>query len=244
MFGNHPLPNIAPSLLLFLPPPPHTFPPLPPPPSPLQPPTWAKRRRAHHWCQWSPTMPRHHLSTVPTSATLLPPLPSLRDVGKWHLLCHPPLTNSPGHCQMPHHPLSNAMASTLTTACATSPDKSTRRWMPHHVIKTEGARRIAKGVQGGRKRGKEKERGNRRWGGGCLCPLPPAASFGQRGSVHPTCCLIWPSRCEWGSVQPTHHLIRPSRHEWAMCNPHTALFKLLYPPHHWGGFFPTMAKMR
>ena len=176
MFGNHPLPNIAPSLLLFLPPPPpDVFPPPPPPPTPLRLPAWAKRGRAHHR-RWRPrTMPchrcvpspHHPLSTVPTSGTrLLPLLPSSRDVGERHLARHPPpMTSSPCHHQMPRHPPQ------VTTARATSHSKSACCRTPHHEDQ---------GSEGGRKRskrGKERERGNRGWGGGHSCPLPPVASF-------------------------------------------------------------------
>ena len=85
MFGNHLLPNIAPSLLLFLPPPPDASPLPLPPLSPLQPPTWAKQGHAHCQCQCPPTMPCHHCIPLPChllfngpcihhTATTAPPL--------------------------------------------------------------------------------------------------------------------------------------------------------------------------
>ena len=126
MFGNHPLPNIAPSLLLFLPPPPDTFPPLPPPPFPLRPPAWAKRGRAHRQRQRPPTTPRHHRSTAPASATArLLPLPSSRDVGERHPPRHhlrkaPPPRHLPPTTTSPRHVTANN-ARHVTATNATSP---------------------------------------------------------------------------------------------------------------------------
>ena len=95
MFGNRPLPNNAPSLLLFLPPPPDSVPAPPPLPSASRAPAWAKRWRAHRRRRRPPTTPRHRrrrsprhrLSTVPTSAA-----PSSRDVGERHPPRHSPPT--------------------------------------------------------------------------------------------------------------------------------------------------------
>ena len=126
MFGNHLLPNIAPSLLLFLPPPPDMFPPLPPPPFPLRLPAWAKRGRAHRQHQCPPTTPRHHCSIAPASATArLPPLLSSRDVGERHPPRHrlrktPPPRHLPPTTTSPHHVTTND-ARHVTTTNATSP---------------------------------------------------------------------------------------------------------------------------
>jgi len=45
-------------------------------------------------------------------------------------------------------------------------------------------------------------------------------------------------------VQPTYHLVWPPRRERAVCSPHTALFKLSYPPCRSGGFFSPTARTR
>ena len=90
-------------------------------------------------------LPCHCLLMVPVSATsLLLPLPLSRDVGEWHLPCHP----------LP-----------MTTAHSTSPDKRACHWTPHHE---DWGRE--EGRKGGR-RGKEREKRNCRWGGGHLCPF-------------------------------------------------------------------------
>ena len=77
MFGNHPLPNIAPSLLCFLPPPTH-IPPPPPSPLPLaNAHTSQARARSSltptptRCTNVTPTLPHHHPSTAPAFA---PPL--------------------------------------------------------------------------------------------------------------------------------------------------------------------------
>ena len=164
MFGNHLLPNIALSPLLLLLPPPHIFPHCRLHCSP--------REHLHglsegmliaeadaHLELHHVTITYHcHITTFWWSPCLLHcyycPSPHQ---GIWaNDICHII------HCQwqlpMPCHP-----KKVPTIKC--------------HVMKTEGAKSAEKGVGGGRKRGKERERGNCGWGGGHLCPLPPAAMF-------------------------------------------------------------------
>ena len=148
MFGNHPLPNIAPSLLLFLPPPPPNMFPPPPPLFPSRPPAWAKRGRAHCQCQRPPTTPHHHCSTAPASATAqLLPVPSSRDVGDCHLPCH--------HLQktlMPRHPHRQQPLQAISPPMtpATSPQQTA---VERHVTRTEASGRI----------GGSEEEGKREW---------------------------------------------------------------------------------
>ena len=197
MFGNYPLPNIAPSLLLLLPPPSHMLLPPPPPPSPSRPPTWAKQGHACHQRPPTTFTPRHrvppplHRQPQPPHHRP-PPLPLLRDVGEWFLPCHaaqtmtaPCYVTANDNHPMPHHP---------TKAPA----------IEHHVTKMEGVRR--REMEGGG--GKEEKRETAGGEEGICAPSLLQRHFGsQQGSVHPTYHLVWPSRCEQGGVHPTHHLI-------------------------------------
>ena len=81
-------------------------------------------------------------------------------------------------------------------------------------MKTKGAKSAEKGVGEGRKKRKEREWGNCGWGGGHLCPLPPAAMFQRPArwcASHTPSCLSFfipwgDSFQEWGSVESTCHL--------------------------------------
>ena len=265
MFGNYPLPNIAPSLLLLLPPPSHTLPPLPPPLSPSRPPTWAKRGRACHQRPPTTFMPRHrvppplHRQPRPPHHHP-PPLPLSRDVGERFL---------------PRH-----AAQTMTAPCYVTANDN--HPVPHHPTKAPAVKRHITKMEGARRREMEGgEKGNRRWGGGHLCPLPPAASFRKparrcaphipprlafqtrtrRCASHTPPRLIFqtparrcashtPSRSVFqmrtGGVQPTplrlSFLIPPpsfggdSFQERGGVKLHTALFELNYSPPTTGGF--------
>jgi len=253
MFGNRLLPNIAPSLLLFLPPPPDLFPLPPPPPSTSRVPAWAKRGCAHCWCQRPPTAPhhrrlrspRHCLSTVPTSAA--PPL--VEGCGRTTSATSPTADDL-------SRPLSNATSPPTTTA----PRHITwqKRPLSHATSQRprEGGGKM--GVGKGRRRGKEKKEENRRWGGGRLCPLPPAASFqkpARQCASHTPSRLAFQTQTRWcashmpsrlasqmrtSGVQPTHRSIQaflsppPSRFggmvssngkNEAAWNPHAASFE-------------------
>ena len=214
MFGNRPLPNIAPSLLLFQPPPPDAFPAPPPLSSPSRAPAWAKQGRAHR--RRPPTMPRHcdhhRLSTVPASAA--PPL--VEGCGRMTF------ATSPRHVTHRHRqsPL-RATVERHVTANDNCPAPHHPTKMPaveRHVTKTEGARRRL-GVGKGRRRGKEKKSETAGGEEGVCAPSPLQRHFrSQRGGVRPTRRLAWPPRCER-----------------VVCSPHTAPFKLFYPPRRLGG---------
>jgi hypothetical protein len=66
---------------------------------------------------------------------------------------------------------------------------------------------------------------------------------GRRAFVPPS-LLQRRSTSQRGGVHPTHRLVWPSRRERAVCIPHTALFNLFDPPHRLGGFFPATARTR
>ena len=115
-----------------------------------------------------------------------------------------------------------------------------------HVTKTEGARRAEKGVRGGRKRGKEREKGE--------------TTVGRRAFVPPPSCTIVPEASKVVCNPNTVLFDLPDANE-VVCILHTALFGLpdanercvgctplcssfFIPFIVWGGFFPATAKTR
>ena len=178
MFGNHPLPNIAPSPLLLLPPPPHMFPHnrlhCPPHECPhgLSEGMLIAEANTHQPChvtityhchitafQWSPHLPHHYYCPSPHR-------------GMWvNDICH--ITHCQWQSPMPCHP---KKAPTIK----------------HHITKTERARSAEKGV-GGEERGGRREKGETTGGeeGVCALSLLQWCSRGQWGGVHSTQHLIW-----------------------------------------------------
>ena len=153
-------------------------------------PTWAKRGCIHCRHRRPPTtprhrclpLPRHHPLTLPTSAmSPPPPLPSLRDVGGWHLPHH-------GCRQPPRTP----------TLCHVT-KKNTCPWTPCHEAR--GGERVDGSEEEGeqkRERGIKEEReaaGAQGGGRGAALAAPVSFRF-ERGSV---CCPV-SFRFERGSV--------------------------------------------
>jgi len=230
MFGNHPLPNIAPSFLSFLPPPTH----IPPPLLSWLPLANARMGQARacssllvmsmsHHC--TPSVPCHHLPIIPTSATsAFLPLPLSRDVGRW--IPTPP---------MPH---------------ATSSDKTAHRWLLHHcqqplpmpchpiklpaiechVTKAEGARRIEMGIGSGMEEGYQgrKRKGNPWVGRRVFVPLHSHSIIPEASEV---VCI--PHTILFGFPDVSE----------VVCSPHTILFGLpvqtsgVHPTHPCSDFF-------
>jgi len=185
MFGNNPLPNIAPSLLLVLPPPPHSPPHCHRRRRPSWPPTWAKRGLAHHWHQPRAT------ATSPTPTTATSPRVDARRIR--HVTpAAPPLIEGCGQTTSAMSPPSTTATPLPATAVPRHvTDKNARPRTPRHEARGNMEDRWERGQMGARTNRSEDERewgregrgGSRTngkprgQGGGCSRPLPPAASL-------------------------------------------------------------------
>ena len=247
MFGNRPLPNIAPSLILFLPPPPDAFPTPPPLPPASRAPTWAKRGRAHRRRRCLPTTPtpRHPQCHSPCAASP----PCHHGPQPTRPVCHRPqcrhVTSNNTRRRTPYAtsaapPLIKGCGRTTSTTSppthlsrppsnATSPTANDIRPCPRHttqapagerhVTKTEGAKRAETGVGGGKRRGKE-AKGKLR--------------VGRRAFVPPPSCSVVSAASEMVCTPHTGSFGLPDANERCAI-PHTAPFELFYPPLSFGG---------
>ena len=173
MFGNHLLPNIAHHFSCYNHHH-HTHSRRRRPPLWL--PTWAKRGCVHCWHRCPPTTPchrrlpppRHHPLMLPASAmSPPPPLPSLRDVGGWHLPHH--------GCRQPPR---------MPTPCHIT-EKNTRPRMPRHEARgggrvngseEEGEQRRERGIKEEREAAGAQGGG---WGAALAAPVSCRFKWGQ-----------------------------------------------------------------
>ena len=132
-------------------------------------------------------MPTNHAtSPSPTIATSLP--------FDGPCICHIPTTAPP---------LIKGCGRTTSTMSPTANNNCPCHitWKKCLPSNTMSQRLRERGVQKGSRRGKERERGNCGWGGGHLCPLPPAATFQRPArwcASHIPSCLSF--------FIPPHHL--------------------------------------
>ena len=169
-------------------------------------------------------MPTNHTTSPSRTVTMSP---SFDSPHVWHTATTaPPLIEGCGRMTSGMSPTANDLLS-VPPSNAMSPTANDNHpchvtwqkcppWTPHY--KDQGSEEGRKRS----KRGKERERGNCRWGGGHLCPLPPAPSF-QRTvrwcATHTLSHLpfqMWMRQCashtlpclafqtQMSSVHPTH----------------------------------------